>query len=356
MIPTRPMWAFRLANERRVFARRASVAGGTAYVTFSYDKRGFFESRLFALDLETGSEKWSYTVGHHTNEPVADANGTVYWSSFEGNVYALDAGGSLLWKGPGTRSNISVPCLLGDDRLVVPEIAGAARATWCLHRGTGQTLWRFEHGGHARTVHCHGDRVLHDSFPAGTDEASLYCLAAVDGRPVWSVTERGGFSDPVLLGDRVIVLSQTAVQAYSLGEGRRLARRPLRPEDVALQVAPISTAEMLYLWREHSPGADAIRAVEPALSKRFLGGERLTLHERWKVRDPRGLCAAPIALSGAVLAYLTHDGVVCAIDRATGTRVAEVPLKTRPNDTGGLRVAGSRLVAVHGREAFCFSL
>jgi hypothetical protein len=116
---------------------------------------------------------------------------------------------------------------------------------------------------------------------------------------------------------------------------------------------------MLYFWCEQHtfpPGMDAVTAMEPAITKRFLGGERLTLHERWKIGEPRRLCAVPIAISGAWLAYLTHDGVVCVLDRATGASVAEVALKTRPNESGGLCVAGSRLVAVHGRGVFCFSL
>jgi outer membrane protein assembly factor BamB len=183
MISPEPAWAFRLEKERNVFARRASLMGGTAYVAFSYDKRGFFESKLFARDLETGSEKWSYTVEHVGNEPVADAGGTIYWSSFEGNVHALDVHGSLLWKAPGTKSNIGVPRLLGDDRLAVPEIAGGARATWCLDRATGKTLWRFEHGGHTYNIHCHGERVLNSSTHGRTDGATLSCLAGVLAGP-----------------------------------------------------------------------------------------------------------------------------------------------------------------------------
>jgi hypothetical protein len=329
-------------------------------VAFSYDKRGFYESRLFALDLETGSERWAYTVEHHANEPVTDADGMTYWSSFEGNVYALDVHGSLLWKAPGTKSNIGVPRLLGDDRLVVPEIAGGARATWCLDRATGKTLWRFEHGGHTYHIHCHGERVLHSSSVHGpTDETTLSCLAAVDGTALWSVKERGGLSSPVVLGDRVIVWSDKTVRAYSLGQGRLLAQGPLKTGNWGLHAAPCSTADMLYFWCEQhtfAPGMDAVTAMEPAITKRFLGGERLTLHERWKIREPRRLCAVPIAISGAWLAYLTHDGVVCVLDRATGASVGEVPLKTRPSERGGLCVAGSRLVAVHGRHVFCFSL
>ncbi|HEU0300935.1 MAG TPA: PQQ-binding-like beta-propeller repeat protein [Longimicrobium sp.] len=362
MISTTPAWTFRLEKERNVFARRAAVMGGTAYVAFTYDKRDFSQSKLFALDLETGAEKWSYVVEHLASEPVTDPSGVVYWSSFEGNVYALGAGGELIWKAPGSESSIFVPCLLGDDRLVVPEVAGGARATWCLDRATGRTVWRFEHGGHAYPVHCHGDRVLHSSVistGAGRPaRCSLFCLSAADGKGVWSVTGNEYLFDPMVLRDRVFVCSSRTVRGYSAGDGELLAELSLETENSTLNLAPCSTAEMLYVWHNDPFGEepDSVTAVEPVIQKRLFRGETLTLRERWKAGEPRGLGAAPMAFPGEWLAYLTHDGVICVVERATGASVAEIRLKSRPNKTGGLRLAGERLIAVHGRDVFCFSL
>lgn len=344
-----------------MFARRAEVVGGTVYVAFACDKGDFSQSRLFALDLETGAEKWSYTVEHSASEPVTDGSGVTYWSSFEGNVHALDPGGALIWKEPGTRSNIFTPCLLGDDRLVIPEIAGGARNTWCLERATGKVAWRFEHGGHAYPVHCHGDRVIHSSVISGVfprpPRGSLFCLSAADGEPVWTVTESEYLFNPMVFRDTVFICSNTALRAYSLNAGKLLAALPLEPENESLHLAPCSTAELLCVWRDsHGRGTDAVTAAEPAISRRLFGGETLTLRERWRIEEPRGLCGGPMALSGERLAYLTHDGVICVIDRATGAGIAELPLKSKPNQSGGLRLAGARLIAVHGRDVFCLPL
>lgn len=359
MISTRPAWTFRLEKERRVFARRAAVMGETVYVAFSYDKGEFTQSRLFALDLETGSEKWSYTVEHSANEPVTDENGTTYWSSFEGNVYALDAGGALMWKEPGTTASLFVPCLLGDDRLVVPEIAGGARNTWCLDRATGKTAWRFEHGGHAYPVHCHGDRVIHSSVASRgigqPSRGSLFSLSATDGELVWTVTGSEYLFNPMVFRDTVFICSSRTVRGYSLNSGKLLAELPLETENESLHLAPCSTAELLCVWRDsYGRGMDAVTAVEPATRRRLFGGETLTLRQRWKIDEPRGLCGGPMTLSGERLAYLTHDGVICVIHPATGASVVEFRLKSKPNQTGGLRLAGSRLIAVHGRDVFCF--
>ncbi|TXT22315.1 MAG: pknD [Planctomycetota bacterium] len=115
-------WTFRLKNERNARVRCPVLANGTAYVTFSYDKRGFFDSTLFAFDASTGSQKWSKTIDHVSSEPVVAEDGTIYWGSFDGNVYALDQLGETVWKEPGAAANVSIPILVGNDRLIVSEI------------------------------------------------------------------------------------------------------------------------------------------------------------------------------------------------------------------------------------------
>jgi outer membrane protein assembly factor BamB len=200
--------------------------------------------------------------------------------------------------------------------------------------------------------------VLHSSVArTGWDEpprASLFCIRGADGAPAWSAAEREYLFNPLVFGGTVFVCSNTTVRAYSLDDGRLLAALPLKAEAASLQLAPCSTADMLYVWRDgHGQEPDSVAAVEPATSKRLFRGETLTLRERWRIGEPRGLCGAPMALLGERLVYLTHDGIVCVIDRATGAGVAEVALKSRPNKSGGLRLAGARLIAVHGRDVFC---
>ena len=68
-----------------------TVVGDTVYVT-SFDKK------IYALNAADGSKKWEYkTQGALVSQPVVDG-GTVYFGSLDRNLYALDAAtGSLKW-------------------------------------------------------------------------------------------------------------------------------------------------------------------------------------------------------------------------------------------------------------------
>jgi outer membrane protein assembly factor BamB len=76
-----------------------TVADGTVYVgTDEYtetDTRGAPErdGTLYAVDAETGQKKWGFTEPHDLvrSSPVV-VEGTVYFGSYDGNLYAVDAG------------------------------------------------------------------------------------------------------------------------------------------------------------------------------------------------------------------------------------------------------------------------
>ncbi|HEX5717798.1 MAG TPA: PQQ-binding-like beta-propeller repeat protein [Thermoanaerobaculia bacterium] len=360
MIPQEITWKFRLDNERRVGARRPAVSGGLVYVAFFYDKRDFSESKLFAFDVESGAQKWAYTIDHVANEPVV-ADGVVYWSSFEGSIHALDGDGRLLWKAPGTDSNIGAPVLGGDDRLFVAEIAGGASNTWCLDRKTGATLWRFEHGGHTYRLHHSAGRLFHTAVAhTSMDEptrCSLYCLSAANGSVLWSVSDREYLFNPIVLGDKVFVCSHHSARMYSIDSGKLLAEAPLEREKTTLHLASCSEQHRLIVWGDnYGQDADSVSAVEVSAARRLFGGEKPSLSRTWKVEEARGLCEAPIALSRERIMYLTHDGVLCVIASATGERLSETRLKTKPATFGGLSLVGDQLFVAHGREVFSFML
>ncbi|UIJ46267.1 hypothetical protein LZK98_04790 [Sphingomonas cannabina] len=93
-----PHWTTTLKKEHRVKARSPVIIGDSAFQLFHYDKSGFYESSLLALDLETGAERWRATIAHVVNKPIVGPDGTVYLSSFKGAVYALGADGRTRWK------------------------------------------------------------------------------------------------------------------------------------------------------------------------------------------------------------------------------------------------------------------
>ena len=348
-------WTFRLPDERNVGTRAPVVAHASAYVAFNYDRKGLSESTLFALDVATGLQRWSYTIPHVGNEPLV-VDDVVFWSSFEGSVHAIDREGRLLWTSPGAGASLGVPVADGGNRLFVSEIAGGARYTWCFDQITGATLWRFMHGGHAFRLFHSDDRVYHTSVAStGPDDrtrCTLYSLSVMDGRVLWSAERDGYLFSPVVIDGGVHVCSHDKMYVHSADDGRRIGEIALGPERATRTLARCSRRDRLIAWgsQHHERQGDSLAAWTIAPVKRWFGGERIAATRLWSLDEPRGLCDAPIALSGEQLAYVTHDGVVKALSSATGERVLELKLKTKAATTGGLASSGDHLVVTHGRD------
>ncbi len=351
-------WSFKLPKERRVQARRPVVIGDRVLVSFHYDKAGFFQSKLCAFEALTGDEVWNYLTDHVGNEPVA-VDEITYWSSFEGYIHALDSQGQLIWRGPQCGSNIGVPVLSG-DRLVFAEIAGGARFTWCLNRNSGETLWKFNGGGHAYPLTIADGRVFH-SAAASTrmdepSKCSLYSLSLENGKGGWSVTDSRYFFNPIVWSNRLYVCSSRSMQIRDVGGGKLLAELPLESQNATLRLVPGVKDARLYVWRDsHGQGADSITAVDVSSSS-GLCGKMISLSVAWRKEEPRGLCEPPLPVADQGLLYLTHDGVVCRIDAASGTLNADIPLKTKSCQFGGISLAQGHMFVTHGPNALAYSL
>ena len=180
-----------------------AVADGTVYV-------GSYDGKFYAFNAQTGALKWKFTTegerrfeakGLHgmqpKNQTIADpfdiflsspvvANGTVYFGSGDGNVYALDsATGDLRWK-----------FKTGDVVHASPALAGGVLffGSWdsyfyAVDAATGKEKWRF-HGGEDPLIH---NQVGFQSSPSiangivytGCRDSHVYALDAATGKENW---------------------------------------------------------------------------------------------------------------------------------------------------------------------------
>lgn len=159
LLPPRPAWpepgreAHRLAFD---YAFEAVAAGGTVFFGSSADHK------VYALDLATGAEKWSFFTGGPVRFAPAVENGRVVVASDDGCVYCLAAAdGALLWQfAAGPRRDM----IFGNEQMT---------SRWPLRSGVA-----VENG------------VVY--FSAGmwpTDGVYLYALKAEDGTVVWKSLE-----------------------------------------------------------------------------------------------------------------------------------------------------------------------
>lgn len=141
---------------------------------------GGFDGCLHALDVHTGSEKWTAgpqtksalrlpesdrqgarfrgftTSGYVPEAPAVGADGTVYFGSWDGHLYAAAPHGELRWSFDLADRVSSAPAISNDGRLFV-----------CTYEGT------------------------------------LYCLRTGDASPAvdWQATAHGRYSAPLLSAD-----------------------------------------------------------------------------------------------------------------------------------------------------------
>ena len=213
-----------------------AVADGVVYFP-SYD------GKFYALDAKTGRLKWKFTTGGERrfeakgldgmlpkNQTIADpwdvflsspvvADGSVYFGSGDGNVYALNAAnGNVRWK-----------YQTGDVVHASPAYAAGAIyvGSWdsyfyAVDAETGKEKWKF-HGGEDPVIH---NQVGFQGSPAiangivytGCRDSNLYALDAATGQEKWRFNNAGSWvvASPAVTGGKVVFATSDSSLFYAL--------------------------------------------------------------------------------------------------------------------------------------------
>jgi len=213
-------WKFKTGS--RVTSSPA-VSGGVVYVA-SYD------GNLYAVDAASGQSKWKFAsegerrfaAKHlHGVEPAAETmpdpfdsylsspavwDGTVYFGSGDGNVYAVDAtSGALRWK-----------FHTGDVVHASPALSGGTLyiGSWdsyfyALDAATGKEKWRFKTGEDPdihNQVGIQSSAAIADGVVYfGCRDSNLYAVDAQTGQKRWAYSNRGSWviASPAVYGGKV---------------------------------------------------------------------------------------------------------------------------------------------------------
>ena len=190
------------------------VANDTVYVCSS-------DSRIYALDMAYGDEKWRSAPldGKLWTTPLVDG-ATVYVATFDGHIYALSASdGSLLpWVFEAEVGFVSAPVLYGST-----IFAGSFdRNLYAVKVGHDKPLWEFAGGNWfwAAPV-VNGDIVY-----AGCLDGKLYAINGRSGGELWEFDAGSSIvSSPAMAGDLLVVTCESGdvylVNAQT-GDGRRI--------------------------------------------------------------------------------------------------------------------------------------
>jgi outer membrane protein assembly factor BamB len=114
-----------------------------------YDGAAFFGSwdhKFYRVDLETGTEDWSYDTGHLCmSGPGIDPRvHTVFMGSHDDNLYALDASsGEVFWQFETDDWITGCPTICKDRILV----GSKDETLYAVEKATGDEVWRVENDG-----------------------------------------------------------------------------------------------------------------------------------------------------------------------------------------------------------------
>lgn len=329
-------WKFALKGKPQVAARRPLLAGDCVYQVFNFRAGAGHDGILMCFDKASGTALWEYALDFVTNEPVIDADGSLYVTTFDGSAHAIDTQGKLRWAVRHGRANIFTPVLTGNS-LLFAEHGGSGKTTWCLDTSTGAVRWRYEHGGHAYSLAITEERVVHAVAPDGDHPGRLICLSRADGAELWSSNSAEYVFKPLIVGTHIHVGAWQSLRTYDLATGAELARFPLPECNL--------TSELLVL------DGGVVFGDESGMARSLhFDGRQWT--PRWEHKDVGDRTSRPVS-TGSEIAIHSKAGSVTLLDGASGNERGS--LRLEPTDsTGGLAFGAGRLFVAHGRELRCY--
>jgi eukaryotic-like serine/threonine-protein kinase len=172
-----------------------AIVGGVVYV-------GSNDGNLYAIDQQTGTQKWKFSTGARVASSPAVANGLVYFGSYDGNFYVVAADtGKLRWKFrnaaerrfAGTHLHGSVP--EGETMPDPFDVYLSSPSVWngsvyfgsgdgnvyALDATSGSPKWKFKTGD---VVHA-SPAIADGKLYVGSWDSYFYALDAMTGKELW---------------------------------------------------------------------------------------------------------------------------------------------------------------------------
>ena len=263
------------------------------------------DNTLYAVDIESADELWSFETDGALIGGAVVANGIVYFGSDDGNIYALNAEtGRQEWQPFETGDKVQSTPAVAAGILYVTSLDGVLYA---LDAQTGDELWSFETDGGIPSPPV-VDEAAGLVYVAGFDQR-LRAIGIESHEEVWSVKAGNWFWTTPLVSNGVVYAGSLDGKVYAIetDTGAELWREPYETE-APIRAAPvIAGGKLIVVDRDGNVhGIDPAEGIDASNGFLPLGDDVLA--------DP--LVVQP-AEGGETVLFVTSAGDLVQVDPET---------------------------------------
>ena len=284
--PLEVLWKFGAGGE----VGSPAVSRDTVYI-------GSSDNYVYALDADTGTEKWKFETGRQVLSSPAVYGGTVYIGSNDNYVYALDADtGTEKWKFETGGQIGSSPAVSRDT----VYISSWDHYVYALDADTGTEKWKFETGS---AITRSSPAVYGGTVYIGSGDNYVYALDADTGTEKWKFeTGRQVLSSPAVYGGTVYIGAGDNACALDADTGTEKWKYNIGG-GIGSRSSPAVSGDTVYIGSNDN----YVYALDAD-----------TGAEKWKFETGGWIYSSP-AVSGGTVYIESNDDYVYALDADTGT-------------------------------------
>jgi len=305
-------WAFKTGGPIR---GAAAIMNGTVYF-------GSGDGYLYALDEETGNEQWRFKTGGAVHSTPLAVNGLLVFTSRDHFIYALNPDdGKEIWK---LKTGDILPLdwefdyylsspILAENTIYVGAGDGFVYA---INPVDGTIKWKTQTGGRVRTSPAYSDGLLY----IGNMSGRFYAIDAGNGDVAWDFEVEGLTSDFEEYGfDRASIIGAAAVKDNTVLFGSRDAFVYALDKRTGEEIWKVS--QRGTSWAITSPAIEDNIVYMGTSDALFIHALNLeTGEEIWKADSLGANWPSPV-IAGDVLYSGNYRREIFALDKRTGDKL-----------------------------------
>ena len=305
-------WKFKAQGD---FVTSPAVSKGVIY--FGSEDNNEDVGYLYAVDIETGKEKWNFrteSIDENISAPSV-TDGVAYFGSGDKHLYAIDIQtGQEKWR-----------FRAGDDVLSSPAIAdnvayfGSSDGyLYAVDIKTGQEKWKFKttgHGVYSSPAIADGVVYFGNISFSHEDKPFLYAIDAFTGQERWKF-ELGEYDNPST------PCISSGIVYFTIDRRSNYMRRGVQPKDTHLCAFDAKSGELLWKFN-----MGIVSSYSPSVADGVVyfgsGGlfaiNTITGKQLWKFKtgDKSESYGFSLAIAGGVV-YFGRRNALYAVDAIAG--------------------------------------